>query len=135
MEEAFCAGGDDDSLSLDSRCGMDGYVHLCFATRHPMAGRIKQRKPDADLTYLRIDRAILYQPGVMFATAVGYANDAETVTLREAVERELIDFRALYMWTDWNDPEAQSKRRSAELCEILIPDYVDMTFIRNFPNG
>lgn len=135
MNEAFCAGGDEDSLSLDGKCGMDGYVHLCFATGHPMAGRITQRKADANLIYLRIDRAILYQPGVMFATGVGYANNAETVTLQQAVERELIDFHTLYMWTDWRDPDAQSRRRAAELCEILVPDYVALTFIRNLPNG
>jgi hypothetical protein len=71
MHEEFCAGGDVDSLSLDARCGMDRYIHLCFATGHAMAGRIQQRKADAQLIYLRIDRATLYQPGVMFATGVG----------------------------------------------------------------
>jgi hypothetical protein len=133
--ETFNPGGDEDSLSLDARCGMDQFVHLCFAERHPMAGRIKQRKPEADLIYLKIDRAILYQPGVMFATGVGYANNAETVTLEEATRRNLIDFQALYAWTDWNDSEAQKKRRASELCEILVPDYVPLTFIRNMPNG
>jgi hypothetical protein len=52
-----------------------------------MAFRLKERKPDTDLIYLRIDRAILHQPGIMFATGVGYASNAETVTLAEAVER------------------------------------------------
>jgi hypothetical protein len=28
--EVFCSGGDEDSLRLDTRCGMDQYVHLCF---------------------------------------------------------------------------------------------------------
>jgi hypothetical protein len=135
VEEEFCPGGDDDSLSLDTRCGMDQFVHLCFSEKHPMAGRIKERKPDASLTYLQIDRAILHQPGVMFATGVGYANNARTVTLAQACEQNLIDFHALYAWTDWRDPEAQSKRHAAELCEILVPDYIPMIFIRNFPNG
>ena len=89
MGEGFCAGGDEDSLSLDSRCGMDGYVHLCFATGHPMAGRITQRKADANLIYLRIDRTILYQPGAMFATGVGYANGAETVALQTRERRAI----------------------------------------------
>jgi hypothetical protein len=135
MGEDFCAGGDEDSLSLDVRCGMDQYVHLCWAVAHPMAGRIKERKPDANLCYLKIDRAILHQPGIRFATGVGYANNAETMPLEEAVARNLIDFQVLYTWMDWRDPEVQQKRRAAELCEILVPDYVPMTFIRNFPNG
>jgi hypothetical protein len=135
MGEAFCAGGDEDSLSLDRQCGMDAFVHLCFTDNHPMAFRLQERKPDANLTYLRIDCAILYQPGVMFATGVGYANDAQTVTLAVAVERNLIDYQALYTWTNWNEPEAQRRRRAAELCEILVPDYVPSAFIRNLPNG
>jgi hypothetical protein len=135
MAERFCSGGDEDSLSLDARCGMDQFVHLCFDERHPMAGRVKQRKPDANLFYLKIDRAILYQPGVMFATGVGYANSVRTVTLAEAVEANLIDFQILYTFNPWRDPEVQKRRRTAELCEILVPDYVPMTFIRNMPNG
>jgi len=101
---------------------MDKFVHLCFVTGHPMAFRVKERKPDAELIYLQIDRAIRHQPDIMFATGVGYANNAEMVTLAEAVERNLIDFRALYAWTDWRDPETQAKRRAAELCEILVPN-------------
>jgi hypothetical protein len=134
-DEEFCAGGDEDSLSLDGQCGMDQYVHLCWDFNHPMAFRIKQRKPDANLFYLRIDRTILYEPGVMFVTGVGYANNAETMTLAEAVERDLIDYTALYTRTDWSDPVAQAKRRAAELCEILVPAFVPMTFVRNMPNG
>lgn len=114
---------------------MDQFVHLCFDVRHPMAGRVKERKPEASLFYLKIDRAILYQPGVKFATGVGYANNAEAVTLEEAIARNLIEFQVLYTWMDWRDPEVQRKRRAAELCEILVPDYVPMNFIRNFPNG
>jgi hypothetical protein len=112
MGHAFCAGGDADSLALDMRYGVDKFVHLCFVTGHPMAFRVKERNPDANLIYLQIDRAILHQPGIMFATGVGYANNAETVTLAEAVERNLIDFKALYAWTDWSDPEAQAKRHA-----------------------
>jgi hypothetical protein len=135
MDRDFCAGGDQDSLSLDVRFGMDQYVHLCWAVGHPMAGRIKERKPDANLFYLKIDRAVLYTPGVKFATGVVYANGTEIVDLAEAVERKLINFHSLYDWTPWTDPVAQANRRAAELCEILIPDYVPLSYIRNFPNG
>ena len=118
LDQEFCAGGDEDSLALDSRSGMDRFVHLCFGVRHPMAHRLKERKPDVDLKYLKIDRAVLYQPGVMFSTGVGYANDAETVTLAEACERGLIDFTALYSWTDWREAEAQRREglRSCARC-------------------
>jgi len=85
--------------------------------------------------YLAIDPAILHQPGVMFSTGVGYANNAETVTLAAAVERNLIDYHALYDWTNWADAEVQAKRHAAEMCEILIPEYVALPFIKNLPNG
>jgi len=66
---------------------------------------------------------------------VVYANGTEIVDLTEAVERKLINFHSLYDWTEWRDPQAQANRRAAELCEILIPDYVPMAYIRNLPNG
>jgi hypothetical protein len=135
IEKEFCAGGDATSLELDTKHGMDKYVRLCFDLRHPMAHRLKERKPDAELIYLRIDRAVLHQPGVMFSTGVAYAHHAKVVTLAEAVERKLIDFDVLYMRMDWRDPTIQSRRRAAELCEILVPDYVDVKFIKNLPNG
>lgn len=133
--EVFCAGGDEASLALDKQCGMDRFVHLCFTGSHPMAYRVQERKPGTVLTYLAIDRAILYQPGVMFSSGVGYANNAEIVSLADAQQRNLIDFHALYDWTDWADPEAQAKRHAAEMCEILVPDYIALPFIKNLPNG
>jgi len=133
--ETFCAGGDIDSLALDERCGLDGFVHLCFQVRHPMAFRIKERNPQANVTYLQVDSAVLYEPDVMFSTGVAYGTGVEIITVQEACDRKLIDFQVLYQWMDWNDPEVQKRRQAAELCEILVPEYVSMKFIRNFPNG
>jgi len=135
MRQGFHAGGDGDSLALDIRSGMDRFVHLCFALRHPMEVFIKARDPEANLFYLEIDRAILYQPGVQFSTGVGYAHGVETVSIEEARDRELIDYQVLYTFMPWGDPEVRPRRRAAELCEILVPDYVPMLFFRNFPNG
>lgn len=133
--EAFSAGGSVESLALDERYGLDGFVHLCFDVRHPMAFRVKERNPQANLTYLQIDCAILYEPGVMFSTGVAYGAGVEIVTLEVACERGLIDFPVLYRRMNWSDPEVNKRRRAAELCEILVPEYVSMKFIRNFPNG
>ena len=135
MGEDFRAGGDDASLSLDIRCGMDQFVHLCFDVRHPMAGRVQERTSDASLFYLKIDRAILYQPGVLFANGVGYANGVTTTPVADAAAQGKIDFQVLYTYMPWADPQVQARRHAAEMCEVLIPDYVAMKFIRNFPNG
>ena len=75
---------------------MDQFVHLCWDVRHPMAGRIKERKPDANLFYLKIDRAILYTPGVMFANGVGYANGVTTTLVSDEAVQNSIDFHDLY---------------------------------------
>ena len=70
----------------------------------------------------------------MFATGIAYANNAERMPLADACARNLIDFHALYAWTDWRDAEAQAKRRAAELCEILVPDQIPLSYVR-LPNG
>jgi hypothetical protein len=79
MGELFYAGGDEASLALDRQCGMDQFVHLCFTAGHPMAFRVRERNPNVNLTYLRIDRTILGQTGVMFATGVGMIGRTGTI--------------------------------------------------------
>jgi hypothetical protein len=133
--EAFSAGGDVDSLALDEKYGLDRFVHLCFQMRHPMEYRVRERNPQANLTYLRIDSAVLYEPDVMFSTGIAYGTGVQIITPQEACERGLIDFQVLYQWMNWSDSEVQKKRQAAELCEILVPEYVSMKFIRDFPNG
>jgi ssDNA thymidine ADP-ribosyltransferase, DarT len=135
MGLAFCAGGDESSLKLDLQSGMDQYVHLCFDLRHPMESYIKARDPETNLEYLKIDRAILYQDGVRFSTGVAYAQGVQTFTIEEARDRNMIDYQVLYTFMPWGDPTVKPRRRAAELCEILVPDYVSTKFIRNLPNG
>ena len=135
MDAEYYPGGDEQSLCLDVESGMDQYVHLCFCLRHPLAYRIEQRNSEAKLLYLRIDRRILSQEGVQFSNGVSYAEGVETLPIQEAVERGMIDYQVLYTYMSWDDPEVQTRRHAAELCEILIPNYVPMDFIMDFPNG
>lgn len=135
MGATYYAGGDELSLALDVQSGLDQYVHLCFTDGHPMAFRVKERNSDADLRYLRINRAILYQERVQFSAGVAYAQGVEAIPIEAACDENLIDHQALYSWTDWNDPAVQARRQAAEKYEILVPDYVPMDFIMDFPNG
>jgi ssDNA thymidine ADP-ribosyltransferase DarT-like protein len=128
----FHAGGDDRSLQLDIESGMDHYVHLCFDLRHPMECYVQARNPDAKLKYLRIDRAVLDQEGVRFATGVGYAHGVDIFPIADAKGK--IDYEVLYNYMPWGDPAVQARRRAAELCEILVPDYVPLKLITNLPN-
>ena len=132
----FVPGGNEQSITLDQRFGMDVYVHLCWAGGHPMAWHIRQRDPNAQLIYLQIDRAVLSLPNVRFSPGVANAVDMPTYSLQEAVEGEMIDFEALYgNIGSWSEPGPQARRKRAELAEILIPDHVPINFIRNMPNG
>ena len=131
----YWPGGDQKSLDLDVQSGMNQYVHLCFAKKHPMAFRVQERDTDAMLCYLRVDRAILYQDGVLFSTGVGYAQGVQTVPVEEANNEDMIDYQALYTYMPWDDPQVQARRKEAEMCEILVPDYIPMEFIKDFPDG
>jgi ssDNA thymidine ADP-ribosyltransferase DarT-like protein len=131
----FFPGGDETSLALDTSSGMDAYVHLCFRGRHPMAHRVCERNPGVTLKYLRIDRSILYEPRVLFAPGVGYAQGVQPVPVQEACAQGMIDFEVLYTFMDWNIPDIWTRRQAAELCEILVPDHVALAVIQNMPNG
>jgi hypothetical protein len=135
MGVKFYSGGNELSLQLDRQSEMDQFVHLCFDLRHPMESYIKTRDSEAQVLYLKIDRAILYQDGVRFSTGVANALGAQTFTIEEAQQGNMIDYQVLYTYMPWSDPQVQSRRHAAELCEILVPNYVSMKFVRNFPNG
>ncbi len=47
----------------------------------------------------------------------------------------MIDHEVLYTRTDWRDPAIQQRLSQAEKCEILVPGFIPLELIRNFPNG
>jgi hypothetical protein len=47
----------------------------------------------------------------------------------------MIDYEVLYTRTDWRDPVIQQRLAQAERCEILVPRFIPLELIRNFPNG
>jgi hypothetical protein len=48
---------------------------------------------------------------------------------------DMIDYEVLYTRTDWRDPAIQQRLAQAEKCEILVPGFIPLELIRNFPNG
>lgn len=132
----FIAGGNQWSLEQDERFGMDQYVHLCWATGHPMEWYIRQRDASIRLKHLRIDREILFQPGVRFSPGVANAVGMETYSIEQARDGEMIDYDAFYgnigpLW----QPEPQARRSKAEKSEILVPNHVPLKYILNLTNG
>ncbi len=130
----FTPGGNDLSLRLDAEGGMDQYVHLCWDYGHPMEWYVSNR--GIRVKYLEIDRSILYEPTARFCPGVANANGMCTHTVPEAVEGGMIDYDAINRRIgSLREPDNQERRKQAERTEILIPDFVPMRFIRNFPNG
>jgi len=123
----FRPGGDDLSLGLDEYRGMHKYVHLCLLPNHPMEytalkdGRINKT------AWIQVNRAVLDFDGVMYCPVVSNANGAKLFPIAEAAT--MIDYQALYRYLDWSTAEGQQRRRDAELCEILVPDYIPINFL------
>jgi hypothetical protein len=97
---------------------------------------IRQRDSSIRLAHLEIDRTILYEPGVRFSPDVANAVGMVTYSIQEAVDGNMIDYDAFYGDIgSLRDAEPQARRQRAERSEILVPDRVDLKFIRNMPNG
>ena len=132
----FFAGGNQLSLDQDVSTRMDHYVHLCWDRNHHMEYNIRTRDPGIELFYLEINRLILYEAETRFTPYVANANDVEKLTVEQAVERKLIDYDALNRRIgSLQDPENQTRRQKAERTEIIVPEFVAMKWITNFPNG
>jgi ssDNA thymidine ADP-ribosyltransferase, DarT len=134
--QEFFPGGNPWSLEQDQRFGMDAYVHLCWATGHPMVWHIRQRDATVRMIYLQIDRAILFEPNVRFSPGVANSVNMVTHSVQEAVDCEMIDYDALYGNIGaLGEAGPQARRQKAERSEILVPDCVPIRYIRNLPNG
>lgn len=138
MGIAFTAGGNEWSIKQDLRTGVDGYVHLCWDTGHPMVHHVEQRADKPKLVYLQIHTKILERDGVKFSRDVANSSSARPlVTIKEACEGGMIDYDAI----NWNIGSVAGKnaayyrRVEAELSEILVPDIVEFELILDFPNG
>jgi hypothetical protein len=133
MDVEFYPGGNQWSLDADVMSGMDQYVHLTFTMGHPMEKAAKDDGRIQSPLYLRIDRHILYEE-VQFSAGVSNKAGIQICTIEEARDQMLIDYDVSYTYLPWSDPEVQARRQAAEKCEILVPDFVAMKFITNFPN-
>ena len=130
--EVVAPGGNEWSHDADAMKGLDAYVHLCFRDHHPMEYRARTEGRIVKPVYLRIDPAILEIEGVMCTNDVSNKYGVELYSIDDAAE--LIDFEVLCTYQDSNDPETNRRLRQAEKCEILVPDVVPISLIRNIPS-
>jgi hypothetical protein len=126
-------GGNQWSHDADGMRGLDEYVHLCFRWTHPMEHVARADGRITDSVFLNVHPEVLRWDGVLFTTDVSNKRDVQTHPIEEAAN--LIDFEVLYSWTDWRDPAIRGRLSQAEKSEILVPRFIPLDLIRNFPNG
>ena len=124
-------GGNEWSHEADGRVGMDRFVHLCFCTDHPMEWQARQDGRIGYSIFLEIDPAVRHLPGVLYTSDVSNKTGVVPITFGDAI----IDYESAYARTDWTKPEYKARRQAVKKCEILIPDFVPLKYIRNMPNG
>lgn len=122
-------GGNDWSLDADKRSGMDRYVHLCFFRDHPMEWLATQDGRIQESRFLRIDPEILTKEGVLISDQVSNRSGALPRPAEEMIEN--LDLEVIYTRTDWKDAKIQARLKAARKCEILIPNHVDISLVKN----
>jgi hypothetical protein len=122
-------GGNDWSLEADAHSGMDGYIHLCLLSEHPMEWLAKQKKQIEESTFLRVRPEIMRLEGVMMTAEVANKSGVAPCSPNELLGS--LDLEVIYGRTDWKLPEIRERRKAAKLYEILIPEHVPAAMILN----
>lgn len=126
-------GSDDDSRRVDRERKLHQYVHLCFKSNHPMEYVARTQGRIGDTIFLQVHPSVLQWSGVRFCPGMANTNNIKFYSIDEA--RGMIDYEALYSYTDWRDPDVQQRLQVVEKYEILIPKKIPLALIRNLPSG
>lgn len=122
-------GGNQWSHDADRHCGVDRYVHLCFARDHPMEFCARQEGRILNTCWLEIDLNILEVEGVRYTTGVANRAGMPLLTKIEALDQ--IDFVGLYDWLDFAVEGNRERKLEARKAQILIPELVPIQSIIN----
>ncbi|MCE8015933.1 DUF4433 domain-containing protein [Halomonas sp. MCCC 1A17488] len=120
-------GGNQWSHDADVARGLDGYVHLCFLSEHPMEWCAKNDGRILDSVFLQICPSVLNFSGVRVANDVSNKSGVSLLTLEEAAQQ--LDWEVLYGWTDWSDEAIKARRKSAKKYEVLVPYDIPLNLI------
>lgn len=120
-------GGEALSHRLDDQRGISDFVSLCFTRNHPMKFVANRDGRLPSPRYLGITTEVLRLPGVRLAFGIANANETRIMNLAEAIA--LMDLEVIYSRTDWGNPEINTRLRTAEKMELLIPHYIPRALI------
>lgn len=132
MREENCwpplaTGGNELSHNLDTACGIDRYVSLCFTRNHPMKYLAQRDGRLPNPRYLGIFPDVLKIDGAKISFGVANATGVRIASVSEAIPE--LDTEVIYSRTNWSDPAIQQRLQAAEKFEILIPDHVPKAMI------
>ncbi len=121
-------GGNQWSFDADAHSGMDQYVHMCLRKKHPMEYMAREDGRIATARFLLIKPEVLLLPGTKLTNGVSNKNG---VMISDPIAMlPHLDWEVLYLRTDWRDPAVQSRLRTAEKYEIIVPSAVPANLIR-----
>lgn len=112
-------GSDELSRSQDIRSEMDRYVHLSFWKSNSMQFKAKAEGRIKDFILLKISPLVANTHGALFSTEFSNSHSAKILKIEEAIEH--IDMEVLYTNTPWKDSAIQTRIRTVEKYELLIP--------------
>ncbi len=133
-------GGNRLSRKLDSRKGLEDYVHLCFHILHPMC--IKKEMEAACMTppgyiiMLKIHPAVFLLKSTLFSTENATNNttiiggDASTLNLIDCKIFGSYDKSSLY---DYDEKYREKYRKNQ--AEILVRTFIPLKYIINIPES
>lgn len=129
----MATGGNEASLDIDKRTGMDEYVHLCFTRKHPLFYLAKQRGDIVDGVYIAVSPQVLLISGTKVAVGVAIAKDVAIHPVADIMS--VLDHEVIYQRTDWNDATVQTRLRNMEKSELLVPRAVIRNLLLGTHNG
>jgi hypothetical protein len=124
-------GGNEWSQDADKMYGIDDYVHLCFASSHPMEYVARSNGHIGETKFLKISTDILDTKGIMFSPGVANRRDIPILDFSQACTDASHDFEILLTKQDFKDPAVQKRLQPARKYELLVPSRIPLAMILN----
>lgn len=111
-------GADRLSHELDTRYGLDKYVHLAFIDDHPMYHVALRRGSIKNPVWINIDISVLFERSTVFSDKVANSSYAQLFGINE-VERKISFERMMIRGNT-------QSRREARKAEIMVANKIDV---------
>jgi len=126
-------GGNELSQNLDSRYGLDRFVHLTFIPNHPMLYRACESGRIQNPLWIKIDSSVILSKDTQFCAGVSISNDAPILDAKQA--KTAIDFEVLFANRPWENSALKPKWDEVRKSEILVPNFIPIDKILGIQNG